>query len=191
MSRRSKQSAGPRRYHAALRAIRAKHPTASHRDAQAVYRQLRKLTDTPVTARQVSTARSSTTRRMLTRARDLGSRTTPRTKAERAKQARLARQFNRDNARSERRGKKEKIGRGKKSAGGSGSKTKTRGRTSRVVEDESGGAPDGPTRGRETFDDGAAVDVDDPEEYARLYDESDPEDFDDVEIETSPDYAGE
>lgn len=84
---------GLKRYHAALRAIRTKHKGATHRDAQAVYRKLVRKTGGPVNARQVATARPQTTRKLLRQARAAGSRTTPRTKAQKQKQARLAKQF--------------------------------------------------------------------------------------------------
>lgn len=179
MARRSPQKT----YAAALRAIQARHSTATYRDAQAIYRMLRRETAAPISARQVRTTRPSTTSKLLTRARALGSRTTPRTAKERAKQSKLARQFNRDNK------PKESKPRGKKTTRATrGAKGKTTGRTARRVDDDEG-APDIATAPRDSeVDVVEEEDIDDADAFDRYVDDYEGA-YDDVEVETSPDYA--
>lgn len=85
---------GARRYQAAVRAIRRRLSTATYRDAQAVYRQLRAAAPGPIAARQVNTARPGTLRRELRQARALGSRTAVPTPKQRRAIERAAKSFN-------------------------------------------------------------------------------------------------
>lgn len=180
---------GLKRYQSALKAIRSKHKAATHRDAQAIYRKLARLTGGPVNARQVATARKSTTAKFLKQARRAGSRTSPRTKAQKQKQARLARKFEEKRAkqriphgatktRKARKPKAKSPGRKKSIIGGGG-------RTPREAVDE-------PTR-REAFDGTAFDDGEEisAAEWDRRFNEADADDIidDDIEIESSADYG--
>lgn len=178
---------GLKNYHAALRAIKAKHKGATHRDAQVVYRKLVKLTGGKVSARQVSTARPATTRKLLRQARRQGSRTSPRTKAQKQKQARLARKFAEKQAKQRKRRGATKTRKARKPKGKASGPEKPRGP---LV----GGSSRGRAPVEESDDEGGAFGAGeeiDAAEWDRRFDAADAGDLVDVdeEIESSADYG--
>lgn len=171
---RRRSSSPAARYQSVLRSIRARHTTATYRDAQFVYRILKAKTGGAVlTPAMIKTSRRGTTARALTEARNRGSRSVKLTPADAGK---LTKERNRGKA------KEKKTGgtRGGEAAGGApetagGSSSGAGGASADEDEDEDEGGDD----------EDAPADL-----SPDAWDDWDG-DFEDFEYETSADYGDE